>query len=201
MDTRPFDPADRGVRPVHKLAASRLRFGWGDARYRLDIVGHSIADVVENAGGWLFDRALAGWDVAVLVAEPSDDRPLRILGAQMLDLGEVLDSGGSGRQPHALAVAAAMAERDSRMSAGLHAALDDGGLQVVGWGEGWPVGPGYRVDPVWHRLSAAARVFKAQALAAAGNPTPGGDGVGGFEFLCTGAAWWPPVVADLSPVN
>ncbi|MEU4312064.1 hypothetical protein [Nocardia sp. NPDC024068] len=200
MDTRPFDPADRGVRPVHKLAASRLRFEWGDARYRLDIVGRSIDDVVEHVGGWLFDRATAGWEVAVLVAEPSDDRPLRILGARMLDLEEVLASGGSGRQPHAIAVAAAMVERDSRMSQGLHAALDDGGLQVVGWGEGWPKGPGYRVDPVWHRLSAAARAFKAQALAATGIAAAGDD-VGSVEFLCTGAAWWPPVVADLSPVN
>ncbi|WP_343575423.1 hypothetical protein [Mycobacterium sp.] len=49
-------------------------------RYRLDVVAADVADVVTFAGGWLFDRAMAGWDVTVLVADHVDERPLRILG-------------------------------------------------------------------------------------------------------------------------
>ncbi|MGW0180412.1 hypothetical protein [Nocardia sp. NPDC003345] len=182
------------------MATSRLRFEWGDERYRLDIVAHSVRDAVEHAGGWLFDRAVAGWEVSVLVTEPADDRPLRILGARMLNLRTVLDSGGSNRQPHALAVATGVLERDARMSKGLHAALNDGGLQVVGWGEGWPKAPGYRVDPVVHRLSAAARAFKAQALTATGTRTTAPE-LDSVELFCSGAAWWPPVATDLSPLK
>ena len=83
-------------------------------RYRLDVVAADVADVVKFAGGWLFDRAMAGWDVTVLVADrrgdPSDDRPLQILGAQALDLDDALaamESGVATRpNPQAVAVAA-----------------------------------------------------------------------------------------------
>jgi hypothetical protein len=34
-------------------------------RYRLDAVAADVVDV-KFAGGWLFDRAMAGWDVTVL---------------------------------------------------------------------------------------------------------------------------------------
>ena len=63
-------------------------------RYRLDVVAASVVDVVRFAGGWLFDRSMAGWDVTVLVADHPDDRPLQILGAQMLDLEDALASAG-----------------------------------------------------------------------------------------------------------
>jgi len=49
-------------------------------RYRLDVVAADVVDVVKFAGGWLFDRAMAGWDVTVLVADHPNDRPLQILG-------------------------------------------------------------------------------------------------------------------------
>ncbi|MGA8547342.1 MAG: hypothetical protein WB785_19075, partial [Mycobacterium sp.] len=55
-------------------------------RYRLDVVAANVADVVRFAGGWLFDRAMAGWDVTVLLVDHPDERPLQILGAQILDL-------------------------------------------------------------------------------------------------------------------
>ncbi|MBV9351060.1 MAG: hypothetical protein JOZ23_05930, partial [Mycobacterium sp.] len=61
-------------------------------RYRLDVVAADVIDVVKFAGGWLFDRAMAGWDVTVLVADHPDDRPLKVLGAQTLDLEFALAS-------------------------------------------------------------------------------------------------------------
>jgi hypothetical protein len=33
------------------------------------VVAADVIDVVKFAGGWLFDRAMAGWDVTVLDAD------------------------------------------------------------------------------------------------------------------------------------
>ncbi|WP_024804434.1 hypothetical protein [Nocardia sp. BMG51109] len=167
-------------------------------RYRLDVVATSIVDVVEHAGGWLFDRAVAGWDVTVLVADLSDSRPLRILGAEMLELETVLSSGGQGRRPHALAVACDVCECDPRARRGLVNALGDGGIEVVVWGEGWPTPPEARVDPVLHRLSVAAQAFKAQALTAAAVPA---SAVGTTEVFRSGLSGLSSIGADLSPVG
>ncbi|WP_280299803.1 hypothetical protein [Nocardia abscessus] len=167
-------------------------------RYRLDVVASSVVDVVEHAGGWLFDRSVAGWDVTVLVADLSDTRPLRILGAEVLELEQVLASRGQGRQPHALAVAAEVCERDSRARRGLSKALNDGGVEVVVWGEGWRSPPEHQVDAVVHRLSVAAQAFKAHALAAAAVPVVS---VGMTEAFRSGMSSFPSVGADLSPVG
>ena len=32
-------------------------------------IAPTVADAIESAGGWLFDQALAGWDVTVITAE------------------------------------------------------------------------------------------------------------------------------------
>jgi pimeloyl-ACP methyl ester carboxylesterase len=36
---------------------------WKPTRYRIDVVGPSIADIFWSVGGWIVDRAMAGWDV------------------------------------------------------------------------------------------------------------------------------------------
>ncbi len=144
-------------------------------RYRLDVVAASVADVVQSAGGWLFDRAMAGWDVTVLVAdrgdEQSDDRPLQILGAQALDLEYALAARASGvdtrPNPQAVAVAADLFGCDERIRQGVLQALDQGVTEVTLWGETWPAELEGSVGLVEHRLSMAAQTFKAQALAAA----------------------------------
>ena len=38
-------------------------------KYQLDVTACDVADVVRHAGGWLYDRAMAGWDVAVTVTD------------------------------------------------------------------------------------------------------------------------------------
>ncbi len=55
-------------------------------RYRLDVVAASAVDAVHSAGGWLYDRAMAGWEVTVLLPQSCDSRPLRILGVGAMDL-------------------------------------------------------------------------------------------------------------------
>ena len=61
-------------------------------RYRLDVVAANAADAVRFAGGWMYDRVMAGWDVTVLLADRSDERPLQILGVATSDLELALTS-------------------------------------------------------------------------------------------------------------
>ena len=171
-------------------------------RYRLDVVATSVADVVKFAGGWLFDRAMAGWDVTVLVADHPDGRPLQILGAQTLDLEYALAAVGERPRPQALAAAADLFGCDPRIRRGVLQALDHGVTEVALWGQTWPSELNDSCGLVHHRLSAAARVFKAQALAA----TPAGEAwdapqIGATETFRSGIMTCPPVAADLIPAG
>jgi len=172
-------------------------------RYRLDVVASTVVDVVRFAGGWLFDRAKAGWDVTVLVADPPDDRPLQILGAQTLDLEETLasiDSGAETRpRPQALAAAADLFGCDSRVRRGVLQALDHGVTEVTLWGESWPSELDDSVGLVRHQLSMAAQMFKARALAAALNTCAPDSAVGHTELFRSGLLACPSVAADLVP--
>ena len=166
-------------------------------RYRLDVVSPSVADAVRFAGGWLFDRVMAGWDVTVLVADPRDDRPLQVLGTRALDLESALRSVGSRPVPQSLAVAADLFGSDSRVHDGVLDALDHGGTEVTLWGQAESAELDRSVDAVHHRLSGAARVFKAQALAAAATPAP----VGPIETFRSAMTLRRSVVADLIPTG
>jgi hypothetical protein len=42
---------------------ARPRADWKPTRYRIDVVGPSIADIFWSVGGWIVDRAMAGCDV------------------------------------------------------------------------------------------------------------------------------------------
>lgn len=133
-------------------------------RYRLNAVAADIRDVVQNAGGWLYDRAMAGWDVGVALIETGDDLALRILGVRASEFdAAVFDDEVAG-----LAVGADALVRDHRVQDGVLAALGTGSSEVALWGDSRKVEVGEPVDFVRYRLSAAARVFKAHALAAAG---------------------------------
>ena len=170
-------------------------------RYRLDVVASSVVDVVRFAGGWLFDRAMAGWDVSVLLtdlADHPDGRPLQILGAQIVDLEEALASVEYRPRPQALAAAADLFGCDPRVRQGVLQALDHGVTEVTLWGETWPAELDDSVGLVQHRLSRAAQTFKAKALAAAALP----DGsVGHIETFRSGLLACPSVAADLVPAG
>ena len=109
---------------------------------------------------------MAGWDVTVLIGGDEDARPLEILGADVLDLESVLASWEERPHPQTVAVAADIFAVDARVRGGVLDALDQG-AKVTLWGERLPAELDESVDSVQHRLSAAARAFKAQALAAA----------------------------------
>lgn len=171
-------------------------------RYRLDVVAATVVDVVRFAGGWLFDRAMAGWDVTVLIVDHPDDRPLQILGVQVLDLEDALASAHSRPRPQALAAAADLFGCDARVRQGVLQALDHGVTEVTLWGENWPAELDDSVGLVQHRLSMAAHTFKTQALAAALSASGGHHASLGYvETFRSGLLAWPSVAADLVPAS
>lgn len=101
---------------------------------RLDVRAASATEVIAIAGGWICDRAMAGWTVTVCIPEDVDARALSILGANAREW---------------------MYEDHSA----LHLVSDHRR-------ESAPPEP----QRVRHRLSAAARAFKAHALTATGQP-------------------------------
>lgn len=171
-------------------------------RYRLDIVAATVIDVVRFAGGWIFDRSMAGWDVTVLVADHPDVRPLQIVGARVLDLEDALTSAHSRPRPQALAAAADLFGCDPRVRQGVLQALDHGVTEVTLWGENWPSELAESVGLVQHRLSMAAQTFKTQALAAAADAAGAPHlPVGHVETFRSGLLAWPSVAADLVPAS
>jgi hypothetical protein len=166
-------------------------------RYRLDVVAPTVLDAVKFAGGWVYDRVMAGWDVTVLIGNQDDVRPLEILGAETLDLDSVLADWEDRPHPQTVAVAADLFDRDSRVLQHVRNALDQGATEVTLWGDRLPAELDHSVDSVQHNLSAAARAFKARALSAANDPEAAA--VGHTEtFRCGMMA---SVAADLIPAS
>lgn len=165
-------------------------------RYRLDVVSPSVPEVVKFAGGWLVDRVMAGWDVTVLIDGAQDLRPLEILGVDTQDLQGALEMWADRPHPQTVAVAAELFSADARVRQGVLNALDQGLTEVTLWGEHWPVELDDTVGSVRHQLSAAARAFKAQALAAIDPPLAV---VGDAETFRCGVMARPSVAADLIP--
>jgi hypothetical protein len=146
----------------------------GHGKYQLDVTACDVTDVVRHAGGWLYDRAMSGWDVSVLVSDAGDVTPLRILGLRTQRLGPEDDPTAP---PRALALAASTdaLAANSLLREDVLRAMKRGLVEVTLWG-----GPGSGgFQSVEHVLSSAARAFKAHAWRAAGLDEP----VGAVEVL------------------
>ncbi|MGF7234652.1 MAG: hypothetical protein ACQSGP_06805 [Frankia sp.] len=135
-------------------------------RQRLVVVAASTVEVVRVAGGWLFDRAMAGWDVTVLTADHTDARPLTILGARAGDLESALASPVAAPRPHTIAVHADIHASDARVRRMVRHALEEGRADVWLWDDRGVTNLRQGVNSTRPPLSLAARAFKAQALAA-----------------------------------
>ena len=163
-------------------------------RYRLDVVAVSAADVVQSAGGWLYDRVMAGWEVTALLPDGCDTRPLRVLGVRALDPAARFALTASASQ--SLAVSAEAFTADARVRDKVLESLDDRLTEVALWGDGWPLGVNRAVTRAQYVLSAAARRFKGYALAAAGIPC---GSVGSTETLLCDMA--PGTSVDSGPIR
>jgi hypothetical protein len=148
-----------------------------------------MTELVRFAGGWLFDRVMAGWDTTVLVTDPSDIRPLQILGVHVVDLEAAMASTVRSPRPHVLAVAANLYASDADIRHGLDTILDEGSAEVILWGDEWPTDIDRRLGSVHYRLSDATRAFKAQALVAAAAPV---DSIGVVETFHSTELLAPP---------
>jgi hypothetical protein len=136
------------------------------SRYRLHVVSPNLLDTVRFAGGLIFDKATAGWDVLVLLSNCYDVRPIQILGADVADASDdqLLESL---RHPTAL-LAATSLHAEEQIWPLVRAALSDDRTEVGFWDVESPT-PSHRPATVTrHQLSLAARAFKSHALAAAG---------------------------------
>ena len=149
-------------------AAKATRANGEGLRYRLDVVAANAVDVVQSAGGWLYDRAMAGWEVTVLLPHGCDTRSLRILGVRAAELESELDRLGTGST--SLAVSVEVFTADARVRGAVLESLDNRLVEVALWGEGWPLGVNRATTRAQHLLSGAARMFKGYALAAVGIP-------------------------------
>lgn len=144
-------------------------------KYQLDVTACDVADVVRHAGGWLYDRAMAGWDVAVTVTGDCDLTPLRILGVRTERATPEDDDATAPPRALALAASADALVATAELRNDVLRTLKRGVSEVTVWGESGVDGLDRGVESVEHVLSAAARAFKTHALRAAGVDEPVGD--------------------------
>lgn len=161
--------------------------------YRLDVTATNLADLVRAAGGWLFDRSMAGWDVHAVVTGACDPRPLTILGVHP-GPRDPDDDATETVAAVALAASAGALGADPELRDAVLTAMKRGIGDVLVWGSAWPEGIERGVDVVEHELSAAARAFKGHAMAALGLAEP----IAATEVF-RGRARVPAAYSELAP--
>ncbi len=144
------------------LTGSPPRHAGADVRrYRFHVVAPNVADAVTFAGGLICDRAMAGWEVTVLLPEAVDNRAMQILGATAASLR----APTATTVPQMLAVATDLVVGNRCVRDLVLGALG-GATDLLLWGRHRPPGLNCTFNPVGHRPSVAAQAFKAHALAA-----------------------------------
>jgi hypothetical protein len=159
--------ASRRFRPADPSPSAVLLAG-----YRVVVSAASVRSVVEAAGGFLCDRARAGWDVSVLLAGDGDARPLAILGVAAHhepgpDVGSMIRELAHGAT---VVVDAELLERDPDARDALTRAVRRTGGRVRLWGRPALTHVGSGLAEIPYELSQAAMAFKGHALRAAGSP-------------------------------
>ncbi|GAB3233396.1 hypothetical protein GCM10027535_42290 [Mycolicibacterium hippocampi] len=185
-----------GLGPADRKSSGVRSSGDMLLTYDLTAVAADVEEVVRNAGGWLCDRARAGWQVTVLVPPGSDTRALTILGLRAGNW-EPGESVLGPEPPAAVAVGADVLDHHDRLRREVLAGVGGAGIEITVWGES----PLFAADPrfgrVQHPLSVAARAFKARALRPSGTPSA----LPAVEQFRSCALWYPPEGSDLVPVS
>lgn len=167
--------------------------------YDLTVIAADVDGVVASAGGWLCDRVRAGWQVTVLVRGGAETGALTVLGVR----DETLESAVAAlrRPAAAVAVDARVLTHDENARTEVLRLVEAGRTEVTVWGSSSQVSSELlseaRFDAVCHRISAAARAFKAGALRTCGREAATGPGV---ETFVSAGLWYPPDGGDLVPV-
>jgi hypothetical protein len=160
-------------RPLPNPGSSSLREAPGEfGKYQFLVVAWNIADAVMSIGGLMFDRAMAGWDVSVVVDGDIDgavgDRPVRILGARLAKRMPGPNYAAALPRPHLLAVATDVMVKSDAVRRHVLALGNDSEIDVLLWGRHHPTKFPRTFVPARHQPSAAAHIFKSQALLADG---------------------------------
>jgi hypothetical protein len=165
--------------------------------YDLVVLTGDVNDTVTSAGGWLCDRVRAGWRVTVLAPQNSDLRPLQILGVRISSFDDETDFLGN-TSAAAIAVAGDVLRADERVRDEILRIVERGAAEVTFWGDVGSFAADLRFSRVTHRLSVAARAFKAHAAASASIPA---SSVSNNEEFRSCAMWYSPEGADLTPAG
>src|SRR5271155_4037881 len=118
MAARSIDSADRRVPRLRQhpgQGASPQPPVRHSLRPRMTAIAPSAAEAVRYAGGWLFDQAMAGWDVTVVTADDGDPRPLDILGVRARTFDAVFAAPLLGPGLQAIALRADLYHDDERV--------------------------------------------------------------------------------------
>lgn len=160
-----------------------LRPGDGNLRYRLAVLAQDVRDVVRHAGGWLFDLSKAGWDVTVLLLGQGETRPIRILGLNVIELNRSGLENDRHPYPQMLAVAPDLLAQDPHVNRRIIRMVRTGLTDVVLYGVS-QLDESRGDDVLLHKLTRAARVFKARSLAVDGaSEDDSADDVESFQRL------------------
>jgi hypothetical protein len=152
--------------------ARTIPIRWPDngIAYRLVAIAPTVRDVVEAAGGWVFDRAKCGWKVETFIVDPitsADAVSLKILGVERV-APLTASSLEVVHRAAALAICGGMLEGATMLSKRVQALLQHSATEVVVWGSA-PAWLLQQSEEVRHApFGAASRAFKARALMAAG---------------------------------
>jgi hypothetical protein len=138
-----------------------------------------VVDLITAAGGWLADRAMAGWEVTAFISDLHDDRPLQILGVDPVQFHPALDLRDLCAAD-SLAISPDLFIQESRIRTRVSRAATLGKPEILFVGESIPPGAWGKPTRVKHQCSTAAAAFKRHALAAAGLPA---DSVTDYEVL------------------
>ena len=160
--------------------------------YRLDVLTPNLTDVLAEAGGWIIDRALAGWAVTIICigpGSPGEDRLGKILGAEIAGREALTD--GNRFRPYGIALPAALYRADNCARDYIAASLAHQATEICLFGTGRRAPTDDTFQSISHRISTAARAFKAHSLAAAYLPN---DGLPANEYFHS--AVLPRSVAD-----
>ncbi len=143
-------------------------------RYSIAIAAVSIAEFVSLIGSWVFDHAIAGWDVTALVEQPDAElRPAAILGVRVVDLETALvERQFADSHPDVLLVSAVLYLRNSRLRTLVARAVNHGETTVYMWGDSCPPELLERDCLTEYRCSTAGAIFKSHALRATTVPSP-----------------------------
>jgi hypothetical protein len=111
---------------------------------------------------------MAGWDVTVYLQDPSDQRPLQIVGVRAVDLREAAIGPTSEEWPDVVLIEAGLYCSQEWVRRHAAVATRRPTTEVLLWGGEKHVDLSTKLRQSEHRISIAAHAFKTSAISAAG---------------------------------